>query len=69
MRWFLVEDALAKLSGTKSLLQRAGYEEAVFEDFYEEIELLLKRILNKASIAPPLTQRGLLDAFNDAPGT
>ncbi|KIP09456.1 hypothetical protein PHLGIDRAFT_116398 [Phlebiopsis gigantea 11061_1 CR5-6] len=67
VRWFLVEDALAKLSGTKSLLKRAGYEEAVFEDFYEEIELLLKRILNKASTAPPLTQRGLLDAFNDAP--
>ena len=68
VREFLVEDALSKLSGTKPLLERAGYEEAVFEDFYEEIELLLKRIINTTSVAPPLTQRGLLEAFNDAPG-
>lgn len=63
----LVEDTLAMLERSVQLLQNVGYEALVYEDFYDTLVHTLKRIVNAQPDAPKLTQRGLLDAFNDTP--
>ena len=64
-----MQDTLSQLARTKDLLEFAGYQSLVYEDFYEPLEQTIKRIVNAQPGAPKLTARGLLDVFNDAEGT
>lgn len=64
----LVQNALNQLEHTTRLLNGVGYEKLVYEDFCDTLAHILYRIVNAAPDAPQLTQRGLLEAFNDAPG-
>ncbi|EKM52617.1 uncharacterized protein PHACADRAFT_261168 [Phanerochaete carnosa HHB-10118-sp] len=63
----LVQDTLTVLGRSVQLLQNVGYEALVYEDFYETLVHTIKRIINARPDVPKLTQRGLLDAFNDTP--
>lgn len=65
----VVQAALKQVEQTSKLLQGVGYETLVYEDFYDALVHMIKRIVNAAPDAPQLTQRGLLEAFNDAPST
>ena len=62
-----MQDTLAELQRSVKLLQNVGYEALVYEDFYDTLVHAVKRIVNAQPDASKLTQRGLLDAFNDTP--
>ena len=60
----LVRNSLDQLETTARLLEGVGYEKLVFEDFFDALAQILKQVANHT-----LTPIGLLEAFNDAPGT
>ncbi|OCH88935.1 cysteine proteinase [Obba rivulosa] len=60
-----VMSAISSIESTPPLLEAAGFQPLVFEDFYETFLSLVKRILTPDENGKVLTPAALLEAFND----
>lgn len=60
-----VTSAISSIESTPPLLEAAGFQPLVFEDFYETFLSLVKRILAPDENGKVLTPAALLEAFND----
>jgi ubiquitin thioesterase protein OTUB1 len=60
--------AVSVLEATQSMLEAAGFQSLVFEDFLETFTILIKRVCDVQNGEPLLTHQRLLEAFNDPEG-
>ncbi|KIY48557.1 cysteine proteinase [Fistulina hepatica ATCC 64428] len=58
-----VAQAISVLEGTKPMLREAGFEDMVFEDFYDELLRLVNQVVIPNEEGALLTMEGLLEAF------
>ena len=62
---FAATQALSTLEGALPMLEDAGFQKIVVEDFYEVMEGLIKRVVTPDSRGHHLTPNLLLEAFQD----
>ena len=58
-----VVSTLSQLHSTLSLLDRAGFQRMVYEDFYDVFVGLINQVVQPAHNSPVLTPESLLEAF------
>lgn len=64
----VVAKALSLLDSTLVILKAAGFQEMVFEDFYDVLISLIRQIVVPEPDGSTLTLPILLEAFQDAEG-
>ena len=61
--------AISILEASQPLLEAAGFQKLVYEDFYDTLVSLINSIVTPDSNGKVLTQTTLLEAFNTPEGT
>lgn len=64
-----VVTALSMLDTTLPMLESAGFQKLVYEDFYEALVELIRGVITPSANGKTMTERMLLDAFQSAEGT
>jgi hypothetical protein len=63
-----VVTALSTLDTTLPMLESAGFQKLVYEDFYEALVELIRGVITPSANGKTMTERMLLDAFQSAEG-